>query len=283
MSAWRGGGGAGRRSSHRDAHPGKQSQGHCNDQRTHPRHPILLTPSQTSTPCQQRKPSRAGPRRSSASGRCVGQSARACEAATASRSARSLSALCAAPRQSRGRAPNASAPPRDARARTERLDQVAVLDRSAACRPPAAPLPPRHPQGHRLEQQQRIRHHAGMAPGGQPSEPFDGGRELHAVVRRVRRRTLSSTASPPPGGTTIAAQPPGPGFRGTPRPSTQAPRPDAPQLVSRPSPAMLPRGAALDLHPIGRLSAWSRTWSGPRRRETSGSPPGSGSPSCPGP
>ena len=31
------------------------------------------------------------------------------------------------------------------------------------------------------------------------------------------------------------------------------------------------------------LSAWSRTWSGPRRRETSGSPPGSGSPSCPGP
>jgi hypothetical protein len=37
--------------------------------------------------------------------------------------------------------------------------------------------------------------------------------------------------------------------------------------------------------PIRRraLSAWSRTWSGPRRRETSGSPPGSGSPSCPGP
>ena len=37
--------------------------------------------------------------------------------------------------------------------------------------------------------------------------------------------------------------------------------------------------------PIQRraLSAWSRTWSGPRRRETSGSPPGSGSPSCPGP
>ena len=31
------------------------------------------------------------------------------------------------------------------------------------------------------------------------------------------------------------------------------------------------------------LSAWSRTWSAPRRRETSGSPPGSGSPSCPGP
>jgi hypothetical protein len=31
------------------------------------------------------------------------------------------------------------------------------------------------------------------------------------------------------------------------------------------------------------LSAWSRTWSEPRRRETSGSPPGSGSPSCPGP
>ncbi len=37
--------------------------------------------------------------------------------------------------------------------------------------------------------------------------------------------------------------------------------------------------------PIRRraLSAWSRTWSGPRRRETSGSPPGSGSPICPGP
>src|SRR5207253_9505551 len=34
----------------------------------------------------------------------------------------------------------------------------------------------------------------------------------------------------------------------------------------------------------GRVfSAWSRTWSGARRRETSGSPPGSGSPSCPGP
>jgi hypothetical protein len=37
--------------------------------------------------------------------------------------------------------------------------------------------------------------------------------------------------------------------------------------------------------PIRRraLSAWSRTWSGPRPRGTSGSPPGSGSPSCPGP
>ncbi|MET7736776.1 DoxX family protein [Streptomyces sp. NPDC005402] len=36
--------------------------------------------------------------------------------------------------------------------------------------------------------------------------------------------------------------------------------------------------------PIRRraLSAWSRTWSGPRRRETSRSPPGSDSPSCPG-
>ena len=34
----------------------------------------------------------------------------------------------------------------------------------------------------------------------------------------------------------------------------------------------------------GRVfSAWSRTWSGARRRETSGSPRGSGSPSCPGP
>ena len=34
----------------------------------------------------------------------------------------------------------------------------------------------------------------------------------------------------------------------------------------------------------GRVfSAWSRTWSGARRLETSGSPPGSGSPSCPGP
>jgi len=31
------------------------------------------------------------------------------------------------------------------------------------------------------------------------------------------------------------------------------------------------------------LSPWSRTWSGARRRETSGSPPGSGSPSCPRP
>ena len=31
------------------------------------------------------------------------------------------------------------------------------------------------------------------------------------------------------------------------------------------------------------FSAWFRTWSGARRRETSGSPPGSGSPSCPGP
>ncbi|MFJ8989504.1 Tn3 family transposase [Streptomyces sp. NPDC102279] len=31
------------------------------------------------------------------------------------------------------------------------------------------------------------------------------------------------------------------------------------------------------------LSAWSRTWSGPCRRGTSGSPPGSGSPSCPEP
>ncbi|MGW0808124.1 DinB family protein [Nonomuraea sp. NPDC002799] len=31
------------------------------------------------------------------------------------------------------------------------------------------------------------------------------------------------------------------------------------------------------------VSAWSRTWSGVRRRGTSGSPSGSGSPSCPGP
>src|SRR2546421_1484836 len=45
-----------------------------------------------------------------------------------------------------------------------------------------------------------------------------------------------------------------------------------------------------DLRPASRarrrgrvFSAWSRTWSGARRRETSGSPPGSGSPSCPGP
>ena len=36
-------------------------------------------------------------------------------------------------------------------------------------------------------------------------------------------------------------------------------------------------------HGLHELSAWSRTWSAPRRRETSGSPPGSGSPSCPGP
>ena len=35
--------------------------------------------------------------------------------------------------------------------------------------------------------------------------------------------------------------------------------------------------------PTWALSAWSRTWSAPRRRETSGSPPGSGTPSCPGP
>jgi hypothetical protein len=45
------------------------------------------------------------------------------------------------------------------------------------------------------------------------------------------------------------------------------------------------RSPPLTAAPIRRraLSAWSRTWSGPRRRETSGSPPGSGSPSCPGP
>jgi putative drug exporter of the RND superfamily len=41
-----------------------------------------------------------------------------------------------------------------------------------------------------------------------------------------------------------------------------------------PKPALIRRRA---------LSAWSRTWSAPRRRETSGSPPGSGAPSCPGP
>ena len=43
--------------------------------------------------------------------------------------------------------------------------------------------------------------------------------------------------------------------------------------------------AALGPAPIRRraLIAWSRTWSGARRRETPGSPPGSGSPSCPGP
>ncbi|WP_366139750.1 HEAT repeat domain-containing protein [uncultured Modestobacter sp.] len=48
-----------------------------------------------------------------------------------------------------------------------------------------------------------------------------------------------------------------------------------------PPPASTPRSA-----PSGRppgLSAWSRTWSGPRRRGTSGSPPGSAAPGCPGP
>lgn len=35
--------------------------------------------------------------------------------------------------------------------------------------------------------------------------------------------------------------------------------------------------------PPAVFSSSSRTWSGARRRETSGSPPGSGSPSCPGP
>ena len=34
---------------------------------------------------------------------------------------------------------------------------------------------------------------------------------------------------------------------------------------------------------VAQLVKRSRTWSAPRRRETSGSPPGSGSPSCPGP
>jgi hypothetical protein len=44
-------------------------------------------------------------------------------------------------------------------------------------------------------------------------------------------------------------------------------------------------GGRTEASPVRRraLSAWSRTWSAPRRRETSGSPPGSGSPSCPGP
>src|SRR3954453_11816410 len=42
---------------------------------------------------------------------------------------------------------------------------------------------------------------------------------------------------------------------------------------------------AVDRRPAaGRLfSAWSRTWPGARRQETSGSPPGSASPSCPEP
>jgi hypothetical protein len=46
------------------------------------------------------------------------------------------------------------------------------------------------------------------------------------------------------------------------------------EILGGPKPALIRRPA---------LSAWSRTWSAPRRRETSGSPPGSGSPSCPGP
>ncbi|MDQ1058430.1 hypothetical protein QFZ23_002331 [Arthrobacter globiformis] len=45
------------------------------------------------------------------------------------------------------------------------------------------------------------------------------------------------------------------------------------ESLGGPKPALIRRRA---------LSAWSRTWSGPHRRETSGSPPGSGSPSCPG-
>src|SRR5262249_29887208 len=45
-------------------------------------------------------------------------------------------------------------------------------------------------------------------------------------------------------------------------------------VLTRPEPAPI-RGRV--------FSAWSRTWSGARRQETSGSPPGSGSPSCPGP
>ena len=48
----------------------------------------------------------------------------------------------------------------------------------------------------------------------------------------------------------------------------------ATRSLGGPKPALIRRRA---------LSAWSRTWSAPRRRETSGSPPGSGSPSCPGP
>lgn len=47
----------------------------------------------------------------------------------------------------------------------------------------------------------------------------------------------------------------------------------ATRSLGGPKPALIRRRA---------LSAWSRTWSAPRRRETSGSPPGSGSPSCPG-
>ena len=50
--------------------------------------------------------------------------------------------------------------------------------------------------------------------------------------------------------------------------------PDGHEILRWPEPAPV-RGRV--------FSAWSRTWSGPRRRETSGSAPGSGSPSCPGP
>ena len=46
---------------------------------------------------------------------------------------------------------------------------------------------------------------------------------------------------------------------------------------------LAPRHAATpsDKQQRNRATASSRTWSGPRRRETSASPPGSGSPSCP--
>ena len=136
-------------------------------------------------------PPRAGP---------PGHPATACEAATASRSARSLSALCACAAPVLVAAHPVPAHRGVARELgLERLDQVAVLDRRAARRPPAAPLPSRHPQRHRLEQQQRVRRHARMAPAGQPAQPFDGGRELHAVVRRVRHRTRELDRPAPAG------------------------------------------------------------------------------------
>ena len=64
--------------------------------------------------------------------------------------------------------------------------QVLVLDRVAARGLPAPALPAGDPLRHRVEHQAGVRDDADAAAGRQRPQALDRGRELHAVVRRVR-------------------------------------------------------------------------------------------------
>ena len=114
----------------------------------------------------------------------------------------------------------------------------------------------------------RIESPAAISPADCPSGFSPGASGARARARALDKRGAEpSTPSSQKGSLTYTACDPAGASRS---PRNTAPR--DPWVGPKPVPI------------LGRaLSAWSRTWSGPRRRETSGSPPRSGSPSCPGP